>query len=244
MALDQTLLDLAERQGVGFLRIYRWSPFCLSFGRHEPALRRYNRSEIERRGLEVVRRPTGGRAVWHARELTYAVAAPIAWFGTLAQSYRAIHQTLADAVRSLGVTPTLADPTPTASLATGACFASPAGGEVLANDRKLIGSAQLRQGSAFLQHGSLLLEDNQDLVAEITIGQSPESHEITLTEAAGRSIPFEDAAEAVIGAFSRNHGGAHFEVPATHNARGRDDMPEIATNHLTRYSDPAWTWRR
>src|SRR5512134_3612466 len=69
MALDQALLDQAERAGEGFLRLYRWEPFCLSFGRHEPALKRYDRAAVTRRGLDTVRRPTGGRAVWHAREV-------------------------------------------------------------------------------------------------------------------------------------------------------------------------------
>jgi hypothetical protein len=61
MAVDQALLDLAAGEGRAFLRIYRWEPFCLSFGRNEPALRRYDRAAIEQQGLDTVRRPTGGR---------------------------------------------------------------------------------------------------------------------------------------------------------------------------------------
>ena len=86
MAVDQALLDLAAGEGRAFLRIYRWEPSCLSFGRNEPALRRYDRAAIERQGLDTVRRPTGGRAVWHADEVTYAVAAPIDTFGSLAET--------------------------------------------------------------------------------------------------------------------------------------------------------------
>src|SRR6266545_6012321 len=74
MAIDETLLRLAEVDRSGFLRLYAWTPACLSFGRHEPALRRYCRDRIEARGIDVVRRPTGGRAVWHDIELTYSVA--------------------------------------------------------------------------------------------------------------------------------------------------------------------------
>src|SRR4029434_4665896 len=66
-AIAQTLLDLASQAGFAVLRLYRWEPFCLSFGRHEPALRRYGRASIEARGIDTVRRPTGGRAVWHAQ---------------------------------------------------------------------------------------------------------------------------------------------------------------------------------
>ncbi len=132
MALDQGLLDLARGTSAGFLRLYRWDPPCLSFGRNEPALRRYDRERIERLGLDVVRRPTGGRAVWHAAELTYAVAAPLAAFGSTSRAYRAIHQLLAAALAGLGVE-TVPAPTPRrpVSLASGPCFSQAVGGELL-----------------------------------------------------------------------------------------------------------------
>ena len=72
MAIDLALLQRAARDRECWLRLYTWRPYCLSFGRNEPAERRYNRVKIRQAGLAVVRRPTGGRAVWHARELTYA----------------------------------------------------------------------------------------------------------------------------------------------------------------------------
>ena len=102
MALDQALLERASA-GERWLRLYRWSPHCLSFGRHEPALRRYDRARIEARRLEVVRRPSGGRAVWHAEELTYAVAAPVDALGGLRQAYEEIHRMLLAALRLMGV---------------------------------------------------------------------------------------------------------------------------------------------
>ena len=73
MAVDLALLRAAQA-GEVFLRFYRWSPPCLSLGRNEPALSRYDRHLIETLGLDVVRRPTGGRAVWHNAEVTYAGA--------------------------------------------------------------------------------------------------------------------------------------------------------------------------
>jgi lipoate-protein ligase A len=232
MALDQTLLDRAEQTGEGFLRLYRWAPFCLSFGRHEPALRRYDRERIEALGLDVVRRPTGGRAVWHARELTYAVAAPSGWFGSLAESYCAIHRLLADGLRRLGIEATLAPGGHTAGVGSGACFASPAGGELLVRGRKLVGSAQLRQGTAFLQHGSILLEDDQATVARVTLGKAPASEDITLTAALGRPVGFTEVAEALGDAF------------AVGTALSRCQSGTVDQAHLERFQDPAWTWRR
>jgi lipoate-protein ligase A len=154
MGLDQALLARAGR-GECWLRLYRWAPHCLSFGRHEPALRRYDRQRIEARGLDVVRRPTGGRAVWHAEELTYALAAPASPFGGLRQAYEEIHRMLLAALRRFGVDAELASPRAAVAVDAGACFASPAGGEITVGGRKLVGSAQLREGSALLQHGSL-----------------------------------------------------------------------------------------
>ena len=139
MALDQALLGHAERAGLATLRLYAWEPATLSFGRNEPATRRYDRAAIERLGMPTVRRPTGGRAVWHADEVTYAVAAPIDAFGTLAQSYQRIHETLAHALTALGFPAALApQPARGSALDAGACFASPAGGEVMLPGGKVV----------------------------------------------------------------------------------------------------------
>src|SRR3954468_9846348 len=94
MAIDHTLLERAERFSERWLRLYQWSPSCLSFGRHEPAARRYDASRIAALGIDTVRRPTGGRAVWHSQELTYAVATPGADFGSLRAAYQEIHTML------------------------------------------------------------------------------------------------------------------------------------------------------
>src|SRR2546429_7915500 len=150
MALDQALLDEAERTGRTFLRLYRFDPPCISFGRNEPARERYDPDAIAQRGIDVVRRPTGGRAVWHQHEVTYAVAAPVAAFGSLRDAYREIHQRLAAALRALGADATLApDRLPRPSTAVHrwhACFAAPSGGEVLVHGRQGIGSGQVPPG--------------------------------------------------------------------------------------------------
>lgn len=238
MARDQGLLDLAEREGTAVLRLYRWEPYCLSFGRNEPALRRYDQERIIHEGLDIVRRPTGGRAVWHARELTYAVAAPVELFGTLRDAYHDIHLTLSSALRDLGAKPTLAGvEVRTASLDSGACFASPAGGEVMVEGAKVIGSAQLRQGPAFLQHGSLLLEDTQDVVQRVTRGSPPVSQDRPLAAILGRGIPFDEVA----GAISSNA----TDWASDWSPWSREEaLGAIARRHEARFSSEAWTWQR
>jgi lipoate-protein ligase A len=238
MARDQGLLDLAQREGIAVVRLYSWQPFCISFGRHEPALRRYDREKITAQGLDTVRRPTGGRAVWHARELTYAVAAPLEVFGSLRDAYREIHLLLSRAVGALGVSPTLATaPGRTASLDSGACFASPAGGEVMVDGAKVIGSAQLQQGDAFLQHGSLLLEDSQDMVHGVTRGSPPDSQDRPLASILGRELSFAEAAGAVQATVAA-------WAPQWQPWTGEALLTSAAQAHERHFRSPEWTWRR
>lgn len=230
MARDDALLHAAALDGAAFLRLYRWSPPCLSFGRNEPALARYDRAEIERRGWDVVRRPTGGRAVWHEDEVTYAVAAPIAAFGSLQQSYCAIHERLATALRSLGVAAQLApkngrSPGPGA----GACFASPVGGEVTVHGRKVVGSAQVRLGSAFLQHGSILLGGSQDNIGAVSYQPSAVSQATTLSAVLSRRVAFDEVIDAIVATWD----------PELTPPVSSHPLPSPAV-----FSDPAWTWRR
>jgi lipoate-protein ligase A len=239
MAVDQALLDLAAGEGRAFLRIYRWAPSCLSFGRNEPALKRYDRAAIERLGLDTVRRPTGGRAVWHAEELTYAVAAPISTFGSLPHTYRRIHEALAAALRALDFPAALAPaPGRGSALDAGACFASPAGGEVILDGRKVVGSAQLREGGAFLQHGSLLLDGSQQLVSDVTRGSPPPDGSVALAAVRGAPVAFVDVASAVAKAATTWPGDWHTDAEAS------APLAEATRRHRVRFQDPDWTWRR
>jgi len=183
MARDESLLDEALRTGVATLRLYRFDPPCWSIGRNDPT--------PERPGIATVRRPTGGRAVWHEHEVTYAVAAPIAIFGRLKDAYCAIHERLAAALRALGADVSLAEPRPIGRLAERPvdCFATTAGGEILVRGRKLVGSAQVRRGDAFLQHGSILLDGRET------------ENATTLRHTLGRVVTFEEIAEAIVAAW-------------------------------------------
>lgn len=240
MALDAALLRAAGRGGMCALRLYAWDPPTLSFGRNEPALRRYDRDAIAGRGLAVVRRPTGGRAVWHDREITYAVAAPASIFGTLRETYREIHAMLAAALSALGASVLLADERPAASVGTGACFASAAGGEVVApGGGKIVGSAQLRGDGAFLQHGSVLLAADQGVVTTVTRGDAPAASATGLAELVPGDRATGDAVRGAIHASAATRWGAPRERAPLPEAVRRD-----AEELRAQYADPAWTWRR
>ena len=240
MALDETLLWAAEQQGLRSLRIYGWYPATLSFGRNEPATRRYDRGAIAARGLATVRRPTGGRAVWHDREVTYAVAAPSETFGSLPDTYQEVHALLAVALRGLGANVSLAAPRPAAALGAGACFATAAGGEVVsAAGGKVVGSAQVRSGRAFLQHGSILLEPGQDVVAGLTLGDADAPYAAGLVDLLpqGRAT-FAAVAEAIGRAAAGRWNAPRSFAPWPDELRARAQAAE------SRFRDDAWTWRR
>ncbi|MFC1639678.1 biotin/lipoate A/B protein ligase family protein [Gemmatimonadota bacterium] len=234
MSIDYSLLSRAQ-EGVAFLRLYCWSPACLSFGRNEPATRRYDVAEIERRGIDTVRRPTGGRAVWHDAELTYAVAAPNETFGALPETYNIIHVTIGAALRSLGIPTELAEKptTGTGSLSGGACFAAPAGGEIVVAGKKLVGSAQVREQNAFLQHGSVLLEDGQDVVTQVTAGLPVRPFSTSISALLGRTVEFGEVADAVGREARKAWSGSWIE----------QELPCPATEHA-KFADTEWTWQR
>lgn len=239
MAIDTAMLASVESSGQTLIRLYRWEPFCLSFGRHEPATRRYNVELIRERGHDCVRRPTGGRAVWHARELTYAVAAPIAGLGDLSAAFTTIHRWLAAALGRLGAEATTAPPQGPAALAAGPCFANAVGGELVVEGFKVLGSAQRRGEGALLQHGSLLLEDDQSEVRAMlnTSGPVMPAVEAPLSRLIGRTVSFDEAAEAVRDEVRDRELAALADVPP-------EDVVANAALHFELYQSDRWTWHR
>jgi lipoyl(octanoyl) transferase len=182
MAADVALLDDAVRLGTASLRLYRWDPPTLSLGRNQPNTFG---------DIPTVRRPTGGQAVWHEHEVTYAVVAPIALFGSLRKAYCEIHTRLARALHALGVEAVLAPAHPPIrpSAHPASCFASSVGGEIVVGGEKLVGSAQVRRRDAFLQHGSILLDVTHP---------SSFNGGTTLAAVLGRKLAFGEVADAII----------------------------------------------
>jgi lipoate-protein ligase A len=242
MAIDQTLLDRADQHRESWLRLYGWQPHCLSFGRHEPAIRRYDVDRIREMGLDTVRRPTGGRAVWHCQELTYSVAAPAVGLGSLQAAYLEIHRMLAAALGELGTAASLASPCGPSPVDAGACFARAAGGEVMVNGRKIVGSAQLRHGGALLQHGSIMLEDDQSMVVDLTRGavadRGPEAPAMPLAALLGRRLGTLEVVEAVARAAAARWRGAWKRISEP------GPVLSAAALHFAQFQSPSWTWAR
>lgn len=167
MAADVGLLESVLAGGPPCLRFYRWAPPALSLGRFQDAAD-VDRAACAHHGVEVVRRPTGGRALLHGGDLTYAVAMglPAGAAGSVDGVYELVAAALVAGLGHLGVSAEIArhDGHPGGA----ACMASQRGADLRVGERKLCGSAQVRRGKAVLQHGSVLLErltfDETDLL--------------------------------------------------------------------------------
>ena len=174
LALDEAIFQ-SVRTGASppTLRLYRWSAPALSIGYAQDRERDINRDACRARGIEVIRRVTGGRAVLHDAEVTYSVSAPagLPGFGTgLGEAYRRVAEGLIAGLRLLGVRAAVAAPgprKPSRPPGQAACFATTARHEIAVEGRKLVGSAQRREGGAFLQHGSILLKSHDELLMQV-----------------------------------------------------------------------------
>ena len=164
MAADAALLACVQPDRAVW-RWYDWDQPTVSFGRHEAVRDRFSSASLARAGLEAVRRPTGGRALLHAETLTYSVVLPLPPSVSWRVAYAAVNAVLADALCAVGLPVTLAPPRIERISDGAVCFDAPDEGELLLNGRKLVGSAVWRQGEGYLQHGSLLLRDRQELLA-------------------------------------------------------------------------------
>ncbi len=188
----------ARQTGEWALRVYGWSAPTISLGRNQSAMRHYDRDRIRRDGVAVVRRPTGGRAILHHREITYSVTGPTAQAGSERESYARVTRLLVRALANLGVETAVAprrerartpDATP--------CFERPAEGELTFAGRKLAGSAQWRSDGALLQHGSILVADDQSRLSKFSLSaQANVPEPATLEQAMGRAPSLEESASA------------------------------------------------
>ena len=153
------------------LRLYAWSPPCLSLGVAQP-VGDVDLAALQAEGWDLVRRPTGGRAILHADELTYAVIAPIDdphVAGDILASYHHLSQGLLAALSELGLSTQTApgdtqDPGPAGHPV---CFVNPSAYEITAGGRKLIGSAQVRRKRGVLQHGTLPLKGDLGRICRV-----------------------------------------------------------------------------
>ncbi len=200
MALDEAIMLTHEAGGAPpTLRVYGWRLPTLSLGYAQNTAKEIHLDACRQYGVEVVRRPTGGRAVLHDDEVTYSVVMPLALSdgaGTLTEHYRLIGLALSAALSRLGLSVRLARPQRSVSArqtASPACFAALSRYELSVAGKKLVGSAQKRGQRALLQHGSIPLTlDRQRLFQCLRV--PPAQQDMLVQEAYTSMIAIQEAA--------------------------------------------------
>jgi lipoate-protein ligase A len=257
MAADEAILESSGRgETPPTLRLYAWSPPCLSLGYAQP-LSDVDLAALESRGWELVRRPTGGRAILHTDELTYSVAGPLdepRLVGGVLESYRILAAALLRALQLLGI-PAQADEKPAAAVPQGAqpnqnpvCFEVPSNYEITVGGKKLIGSAQARRKEGVLQHGSLPLQGDLTRIVQALIFPDPQARAraaerllqraTTAERVLGRPLDWEQAAQAFVQAFAETLNLQLLPGDLTPEERQRAEALLAE-----KYASPAWTGR-
>lgn len=254
MALDEALLESVGRgESLPVLRLYRWDPPCLSLGYSQP-ISDVDPDALRRCGWDLVRRPTGGRAILHTDELTYSVIAPLKEprvYGSVLESYRRLSGALLAALHGLGI-PAAADheyaQAQIVSISAAVCFERPSNYELTAGGKKLVGSAQARRREGVLQHGSLPLTGDLARITRVLVFADERERAAaaarlleraqTVEMVCGREIAWETAAEAFVRGFR--------EALAIRFEEGQPSAAELErARELARqkYAHPDWTGR-
>jgi lipoate-protein ligase A len=254
MAVDEAILEASGSGRVPpTLRLYAWAPPCLSLGYAQP-FADVLPAVLEQRGWDLVRRPTGGRAILHTDELTYSVAGPQdepRLAGGVLESYRVLATALLRALQDLQIP---AQANEKAAAASGpadqnpVCFEVPSNYEITVGGRKLVGSAQARRKEGVLQHGSLPLCGDltriaqtlsfPDAAARARAAERLLARAATAEQILGRPLAWEQAAQAFAEAFAQ---ALNIELLPADLTSWEIQRAEALL--AEKYASPAWTAR-
>jgi lipoyl(octanoyl) transferase len=176
MAIDEAIMhEVALGESPPTIRFYRWQPATLSIGYFQSVLKEIDLEKVKEKNIGLGRRPTGGRAVLHDQELTYSIILPESYPDlsmSVTESYRMLSMGLVAGFMRLGLQAEMVNlsnndvANQMASLGSAACFDSPSWYELVVEGQKIAGSAQVRQKGVVLQHGSVLLDLDTELLFE------------------------------------------------------------------------------
>lgn len=187
MALDEALLTWhSENRIPPVIRFYEWSPATLSIGYFQKVYKDIDLESVKKLGLGFVRRPTGGRAVLHEAELTYSIIVTEQhpkMPATVTEAYRILSEGLLLGFQQLGLQANFSIPDTEEKQQdlkkpkSAVCFDAPSWYELVVEGKKVAGSAQTRQKGVILQHGSILLELDEEKLLSVFKFQSDDQKE-------------------------------------------------------------------
>lgn len=253
MAIDEAILrETIRNKKPPTLRFFGWDPVAVSIGYFQELKKEINFNLCQLRGVDVVRRMTGGKAVYHCDEITYSLTAQNSdksFPNDILGTYEIISRCLAHGLSLLGINAQLAKSDSGTmkkrSAMASCCFSVPSGKELLVDGKKICGSAQIRTHGNFLQHGSMLLSFNSVNTAAFTLPsdisetcQKLRNSVTAINELIPSPVSAEDTCSALQNGFISNLGIDLSEEPLTSAER------ELAVQLLKKYRSKAWNWER
>jgi lipoyl(octanoyl) transferase len=252
MALDEAILTFtASKQMPPTLRLYAWDPPCISLG-YAQTSKDVDLQALETQKWDIVRRPTGGRAILHQNEVTYSICTATDepfMKGNILESYCRVSKALLVALEKLNVH---ADAqkvyTDLPTTAQAACFEVPSNYEITVGGKKLIGSAQSRKMGGILQHGALPLSGDLSQIHQVLRFSSIDErekanarlsdHATTLESASGSQISYTKVCDALISAFSEN-----LNTDLIPEQPSNEEIEHTKKLIKEKYSNATWTFR-
>ncbi|WP_368503840.1 biotin/lipoate A/B protein ligase family protein [Alkalihalophilus sp. As8PL] len=259
MALDEALLEWHSKGKIPpTIRFYGWAPATLSIGYFQKVEKEVNMEAVKRYGLGFVRRPTGGRGVLHDQELTYSVIVSEKhpeMPATVTEAYRVISEGILEGFKKVGLDAYFAVPrTDEEKKAlknprSAVCFDAPSWYELVVEGRKVAGSAQTRQKGVILQHGSIILDIDEDKLFDLFNYTSDRVRErmqknfknkaVAINALRETPLTMDEAKQAFHYGFEK---GLNITLePYTLTAEEDAEVWEIAK---TRYEQDSWNYRK
>lgn len=205
MALDEALLDWHSAGIIPpVIRFYEWNPVTLSIGYFQRAAKDIDLEKVRAQGMGFVRRPTGGRAVLHDRELTYSVIVTEDYPNmpkTVTEAYRVISEGLLLGFQKLGLEAYFSVPDTEEKREdlkkpkSAVCFDAPSWYELVVEGRKVAGSAQTRQKGVILQHGAILIDLDEEKLLSVFRFDSEEAKEAMRRKLPEKAVAINDLAQ-------------------------------------------------
>jgi lipoate-protein ligase A len=242
MAVDDFLFQSLNSEPQTYLRFYGWKRPTVSLGYSQDIRKVVDVEYCQKNGIDIVRRMTGGKLVLHHKEVTYSLCSSDkeTFTSTLADSYRLISQALMRGFEKMGVKSYLADAPPNSYVRGNLpCFSYPARNEIEVEGKKIVGSAQKRAGSKFIQHGSIPLEDEEGFLGPVSFLKKEDSkgRMISLSQALGKKVSFDWAVERLTLGISE-----FFKINLEPKIFDAEEKKLILKIQKERYTNKDWTY--
>ncbi len=257
MAIDEAIMNgISHKTSIPTIRFYDWTFPTASCGYNQIAEEEVDFNILKEKGYEFVRRPTGGRLVLHKNEITYSVISPLneRLEGNVLDTYSEISKALANGLKRMGVPVEFEKGTLNPMeqrQANNPCFTSSSRYELNCLKKKIVGSAQVRSKNVLLQHGSILLNDNQSEIAfllpnieenrRIKLAKFLERKTISINKVTKKNYSYEQAVKFLVSGFIESWKNDTFAIGEFLTQNEKNEVKKLVTE---KYSTQKWNLKK